>query len=252
MAHSLFIFLQSRLFSLSFIVIKGSYLPVSSNNKVFPVFPIQSILKRMQRLMNLFRTFTYTAMLMTVALFFTNCSTSQKIKVESDYSYHGKFKKYKSFDFVKDMNPNRLEDDPQSRIIEDEIRFRMGLIGYKQTDKKPDLLVSYRIFFDDLRFTGFNQPDIEEWVRYEDEKEKYDPIKYNLRQGTLLILFFDGKQQRTVWQGYASGIFGNALFASEKMLKRPVRAIFDRYRFLAEGFPYGERAQNNSDRENHE
>ncbi|WP_250630693.1 DUF4136 domain-containing protein [Rhodoflexus caldus] len=206
----------------------------------------------MQRLMNLFRTFTCAAVLMTVALSFTNCSTSQKLKVESDYSYHGKFKKYKSFDFVKDMNPNRLEDDPQSRIIEDEIRFRMGLIGYKQTDKKPDLLVSYRIFFDDLRFTGFNQPDIEEWVRYEDEKEKYDPIKYNLRQGTLLILFFDGKQQRTVWQGYASGIFGNALFASEKMLKRPVRAIFDRYRFLAEGFPYDERARNNSDRENNE
>lgn len=171
------------------------------------------------------------------------CSASQKLKVESDYSYYGKFKKYKTFDFVRDVNPNRLSDDPQSRIIEDEIRFRMGLMGYKQTDQKPDLLISYRIFFDDLRFTGFNQPDIEEWIRYEDEQEEYDPVKYNLRQGTLLILFFDNKQQRTIWQGYAAGIFGNALFASEKMLKRPVRAIFDRYRFLAEGFSYDERAR---------
>jgi hypothetical protein len=206
----------------------------------------------MQRLMNYFRTFTCSAALITAALAFTNCSASQKIKVEYDYSYHGKFKKYKSFDFVKDLTLDDTVQNPQRLIIEDEIRFRMGLIGYKQTDKKPDLLISYRIFFDDLRFTGFNQPDIEEWIRYEDEKEKYDPVKYNLRQGTLLILLFDGKQQRTIWQGYASGIFGNALFASEKMLKRPVRAIFDRYRFLAEGFSYDERARNNYDGQNNE
>jgi hypothetical protein len=207
----------------------------------------------MQRLMNDFRTFAFFVGLLLVAFIFIGCSTSQKIKVESDYSYHGKFKKYKSFDFVRDAAMlNDTAINLQNRIIEDEIRFRMGLMGYKQTDKKPDLLISYRIFFDDLRFTGFNQPDIEEWIRYEDEKEKYDPVKYNLRQGTLLILFFDGKQQRTVWQGYASGIFGNALFASEKMLKRPVRAIFDRYRFLAEGFSYDERVRNNTNRENNE
>jgi len=203
--------------------------------------------------MNDFRTFAFFVGLLLVAFIFIGCSTSQKIKVESDYSYHGKFKKYKSFDFVRDAAMlNDTAINLQNRIIEDEIRFRMGLMGYKQTDKKPDLLISYRIFFDDLRFTGFNQPDIEEWIRYEDEKEKYDPVKYNLRQGTLLILFFDGKQQRTVWQGYASGIFGNALFASEKMLKRPVRAIFDRYRFLAEGFSYDERVRNNTNRENNE
>jgi len=216
-------------------------------------FLTHAILKVMQRLMNDFRTFAFFVGLLLVAFIFIGCSTSQKIKVESDYSYHGKFKKYKSFDFVRDAAMlNDTAINLQNRIIEDEIRFRMGLMGYKQTDKKPDLLISYRIFFDDLRFTGFNQPDIEEWIRYEDEKEKYDPVKYNLRQGTLLILFFDGKQQRTVWQGYASGIFGNALFASEKMLKRPVRAIFDRYRFLAEGFSYDERVRNNTNRENNE
>ncbi len=171
-----------------------------------------------------------------------SCMSSKRYTVETDYSYYGKFKKYKTFDFVKDISPSS-EENIQNKMIADEIKFRMELLGYKQTDRKPDLLVSYRIFFDDLRFTGYNQPSIEEWARSEDEEEEYDPIKYSLRQGTLLVLLFDGKQQRTVWQGYASGIFGNQLFNGERYLKRPVRQIFDKYRFLAEGFAYDNKAE---------
>jgi Domain of unknown function (DUF4136) len=189
-----------------------------------------------------------SALALAIVALFSACMSGRRYTVETDYSYHGKFKKYKTFDFVKDISPN-AEENAQNRVIQDEIKFRMELMGYKQTDRRPDLLVSYRVFFDNLRFTGYNQPSIEEWARREDEEEEYDPIKYSLREGTLLVLLFDGKQQRTIWQGYASGIFGNQLFAGERYLKRPVRLIFDKYRFLAEGFVYDAKASAKPDDE---
>jgi Domain of unknown function (DUF4136) len=178
------------------------------------------------------------------AILATACMSSRKYNVETDYSYHGKFKKYKSYAFLKDTN---ADTSLQNAVIEEEIKFRMELLGYKLVDKNPNLLVSYKIFQDNLRFTGYSQPEIEVFVKneeYIDEKEqKYDPVKYSLREGTLLIVFFDGKQEKAIWQGYASGIFGNAFFNSSKYLKKPVRLIFDRYKFLADGFAYDEKRQ---------
>lgn len=173
------------------------------------------------------------------AMALSACMSSRKYQVETDYSYQGKFKKYKSYAFLKDTN---ADTSLQNSIIEEEIKFRMELLGYKLVEKNPHILVSYKIFMDNLRFTGYNQPEIEVFVKNEeyidDKEQKYDPIKYSLREGTLLIVFFDGKQEKAIWQGYAAGIFGNSFFNSAKYLKKPVRLIFDKYRFLAEGFAY--------------
>ncbi|TAH20802.1 MAG: DUF4136 domain-containing protein [Cytophagales bacterium] len=174
-----------------------------------------------------------------MAIVASACMSSRKYNVETDYSYQGKFKKYKTYAFLKD---SQADTSLQNAVIEEEIRFRMDLLGYKLVEKNPNILVSYKVFMDNVRFTGYSQPEIEVFVRneeYIDEKEqKYDPIKYNLREGTLLIVMFDGKQEKAIWQGYASGIFGNNFFNSTKYLKKPVRLIFDKYRFLAEGFAY--------------
>jgi hypothetical protein len=174
-----------------------------------------------------------------LALVVSSCMSSRKYNVETDYSYQGKFRKYKTYAFLKDSN---ADTSLQNAVIEEEIKFRMELLGYKLVEKNPNILVSHKIFIDNVRLTGYSQPEIEVFVKneeYIDEKEqKYDPIKYNLREGTLLIVLFDGKQEKAIWQGYASGIFGNSFFNSTKYLKKPVRLIFDKYRFLAEGFAY--------------
>ncbi|MCU0394050.1 MAG: DUF4136 domain-containing protein [Thermoflexibacter sp.] len=191
---------------------------------------------------NYYLIFKLLGMFAVFAFVCSACMSSRKYQVESDYSYQGKFKKYKTFAFLKDTN---ADTSLQNSIIEEEIKFRMELLGYKLDEKKPHLLVSYKIFYDNLRFTGYSQPEIEAFVKneeYLDEKDQnYDPIKYNLREGTLLIVFFDGKQERAIWQGYASGIFGNAFFNSSKYLKKPVRLIFDKYKFLADGFIYNDK-----------
>ncbi|MDW7694022.1 DUF4136 domain-containing protein [Flammeovirgaceae bacterium SG7u.111] len=170
-----------------------------------------------------------------IVLFSFSCSSSKDYLIESDYSYSGKFKKYKTYTFVKQADADK---DPSiyNSIIEDAISYRMKLQGYKRSDSKPNLLVSYRIFFDDFEFMGYSQPNIEAWARTENEEEEYNPVEYDLKRGTLLVLLHDRKKRKVIWQGYAAGVFGNKEFDNDRYLKRAVRSVFDQYRFFAEGY----------------
>jgi len=168
-------------------------------------------------------------------LILPGCYTYREYPVEYDYSYHGKFKKYKSFSFLE--NSASIEDTVVSHeVIEDIIKSRLQTQGYNYRLEKPNLLVSYKIYYDSLNFRGYDQPDIETWVKYEKNSEDYSPRKYELRKGTLLIQLYDRKQERSVWQGYATGVYGNIYFNNERQLKIAVRSILDRYQFLAEDF----------------
>ncbi len=130
-----------------------------------------------------------------------------------------------------------FDSSMQNDIVEKAIKIRLQQQGYRMSANKPNILVSYKLFYDDFDFNGYNQPSIEDWVATEDEDEDYDPIRYNLREGTLLVLLFDRKREKSIWQGYASGVFGASDDEqAQKNLRRAVRSIFDRYQFLAEGF----------------
>ncbi|MCB0497738.1 MAG: DUF4136 domain-containing protein [Cyclobacteriaceae bacterium] len=168
-------------------------------------------------------------------LILSGCYSYREYPVEYDYSYHGKFKKYKTFAFMQ--NVSAVPDTSISMgLIEDIIKSRLQSQGYSFKDDKPNLLVSYKIYYDSLNFRGYDQPDIETWVKVENEDEEYNPRKYDLRKGTLLIQLYDRKQERSIWQGYATGVYGNIYFNNERQLKIAVRSILDRYQFLAEDF----------------
>ncbi|MCH7514575.1 MAG: DUF4136 domain-containing protein [Bacteroidetes bacterium] len=163
----------------------------------------------------------------------SGCYSYREYPVEYDYSYHGKFKKYKTFTFIE----NQGNDETMSNaVIQQAIKKRMELQGYRQKSSKPNLLVSYKIYFDSLNFRGYDQLDIEKWIKSQRIDEEYDPRYYNLRKGTLLIQLYDRKQERAIWQGYATGIYGNIYFDNERQLKVAVRSILDRYQFLAQDF----------------
>lgn len=167
-------------------------------------------------------------------IFISSCLSYEKYVVESDYSYLGKFKRYQTFDFLTDANYNKIESE-QDTTLRKAISSRMKLQGFKQENKNPSLLVTYKVFYDDFSFQGYQQPDLEQWIRYEDENMEYDPVKYSMRQGTLLIIFLDRKKETAVWQGYASSLFANRQFDNDRYLKRAVRNIFDQYRLFADG-----------------
>ncbi len=168
-------------------------------------------------------------------LMLSSCFNYREYMVESDYSYQGRFKKYKTFNFLNYTNPD-VDTSMQNSVIEESIKSRLELQGYRLDEKDPNLIVSYKIFYDNFRFQGYNQPDIEEWAKTEREEESYDPVKYELRQGTLLVLLWDNKREKAIWQGYASGLFGNPYANNDRYIKRAIRSIFDRYRFFAEGY----------------
>jgi len=124
-------------------------------------------------------------------------------------------------------------------IVEKSIVSRMKFLGYKQSDSRPHLIIGFKMFNDSLRFNGYDQPDIEEWIKNQKVDLNYDQRKVNLKTGTLLIQFFDRRQNRSIWQGYATTLYGSINFNNERHLRNAVISILDKYRFMAEGFTEG-------------
>jgi hypothetical protein len=176
-----------------------------------------------------------SGVILAIALIVSGCFSYREYPVEYDYSYHGKFNRYKSYAFLENASPV-VDTMVSKEIIEKVIRDRLAVQGYKYKGEKPNLLVSYKIYYDSLSFRGYDQPGIEDWVRYSRTNEKYDKHDYRLKKGTLLIQLYDRKQDKSVWQGYATGVYGNIYFNNERQLKIAVRSILDRYKFLAEDY----------------
>lgn len=174
---------------------------------------------------------------LVVGLLFMSCLGYKELPVEYDYSYKGNFKRYRTFDIMK---PAGIVDTTMvNEVIEKSIIARMKFLGYRQASNKPHLIVGFKMFNDSLKFNGYIQPDIEEWVRNQKEDLNYDPQKYNLKTGTLLIQFYDRRQNRSIWQGYATTQYGSIDFNNSRHLKNAVISILDKYRFWAEGFLEG-------------
>ncbi|MDJ1470598.1 DUF4136 domain-containing protein [Cytophagaceae bacterium DM2B3-1] len=178
----------------------------------------------------------YPLLAIALLVVFGSCMNESRFLVEYDYSYKGNFKKYNSFCFVDNGSADDKDSTMSNPIIEESVRKQLELHGYRFNKRKPSLLVSYKIFYDDLRFQGFNQPEIENWIATEDEEVKYDPIKYSMVRGTLVVQLLDAKKHQTVWQGYASGLYNDQTLTSDRYLKRAVRSIFDKYRLFADGY----------------
>jgi hypothetical protein len=173
--------------------------------------------------------------LLTLAIIFLgSCLGYKELPVEYDYSYKGNFKKYRTFDIMKSSNP--ADSTMMNAVIEKSIIARMKFLGYRQAVNRPHLIIGYKMFQDSLKFNGYNQPDIEEWARSQREDVDYDPQKFNMNSGTLLIQFYDRRQNRSIWQGYATTMYGSIDFNNNRHLKNAVISILDKYRFWAEGF----------------
>lgn len=185
-------------------------------------------------------------LLLVICVILSSCLGYKELPVEYDYSYSGTFKKYRTFDI---MRPVGMEDDSTmtNKLIENSILSRMKFLGYRQTERRPHLIIGYKMFTDSLNFNGYIQPDIEEWVKGQDQTLNYDPLKYNLKSGTLLIQLFDRRQNRSIWQGYATTLYGGIDFQNQRHLKNAVISILDKYRFWADGFVEGQSNTADSD-----
>lgn len=173
----------------------------------------------------------------SLVILFASCLGYKELPVEYDYSYHGNFKKYRTFEI---MRPVGVSDSSMTNaVIEKSIVSRMKFLGYKQSDHRPHLIIGFKMFTDSLNFSGYNQPDIDEWVKSQNVELTYDMKKFNMKTGTLLIQFYDRRQNRSIWQGYATTLYGGIDFHNNRHLKNAVISILDKYRFWADGFIEG-------------
>ncbi|MBU2916137.1 MULTISPECIES: DUF4136 domain-containing protein [Reichenbachiella] len=180
----------------------------------------------------------------------SSCSSQKDFVIESDYSYNGRFKKYKTFDFIiMAENDTLIHKD----LIEKTIASRMHAQGYRYSAEKPDLLITYKIFVENFAMKGYAQPSFDKWVSDNwserllvDDKLVQDPSNsitaeynnqmYDMYDGTMLVSFFDRKRRRTVWQGYASGVFSQGEDTSDRSIKLATAKIFREFRIVANGY----------------
>lgn len=166
------------------------------------------------------------------------CQGFRELPVEYDYSYNGKFKKYSTFDL---METSIIDEDSSMfhPIIESNIISRMKFLGYRQTNRKPNLLIAYRLFNDSLAFKGYEQPEIEDWVEKPYSERDYHAKNINMKTGTLLIQLYDRKQEKLIWNGYSTTLYGSIEFQNQRQLRNAVISILDKYRFFADGYLEG-------------
>ncbi|QKG53269.1 DUF4136 domain-containing protein [Hymenobacter sp. BRD67] len=190
----------------------------------------------------------FTATLQLICLLslglLSSCLTSRDARIESSYSYRGRFRHYRTYGF---LSGNGLAADSTrlSESLRDAIRQRMRLQGYRFSKRSPDLMVSYKLFEGDMHFPGFVQEDITRWVKNNDAEDEQTPEEQRhgyqrtrllMLDGTLMVTLIDTKTDNAIWNGYASGVTVPEGLRGEYVLVRSVRSIFDRYRIFTENY----------------
>ena len=175
------------------------------------------------------------------------CMTTREARVESDYSYRGNFRHYRTYDFVTGTG---LTSDTSrlGQSVREAIQQRLQVQGYRQAKRRPDMLVNFRVYEGDMNFHGFVQEDLSQWIKRNIEEnddtprealQGYQPVRLLLAEGTLLLTLIDVKTNRAVWNGYASGVSVPEGPMGAVVLRRSVRSILDRYRVFTEEFANG-------------
>ena len=173
--------------------------------------------------------------------------TTREARVESDYSYRGNFRNYRTYDFVTGSDLT-ADSSRLGQSLREAIQQRLLAQGYRLNRRRPDMLVNFRVYQGDMNFHGFVQEDLSQWIKRNieesddtpsDARQGYQPVRLLLAEGTLLLTLIDVKTNRAVWNGYASGVTVPEGPMGEVVLRRSVRSILDRYRVFTEEFANG-------------
>ena len=186
-------------------------------------------------------------LLVLAGLLLAGCMTTREARVESDYSYRGNFRHYRTYNFVTGSDLT-ADSSRLGQSLREAIQQRLLAQGYRLNRRRPDMLVNFRVYQGDMNFHGFVQEDLSQWIKRNieesddtpsDARQGYQPVRLLLAEGTLLLTLIDVKTNRAVWNGYASGVTVPEGPMGEVILRRSVRSILDRYRVFTEEFANG-------------
>lgn len=170
------------------------------------------------------------------------CFSSKDYVTEYDYNYQGSFKRYKTFAFVI---PSEKDTSSISPVLSATIGARLGSQGFREQDIKPDMLVSYKIFMDSIKYRGYEQPEFNYWLtrlsesKTNDDEEKeqqkdetYNQVKYSQNQGMLVIYVIDSKKGNTIWQGYTAANFDDESPNFQSDVTRAAYRVMNEFKIL--------------------
>jgi hypothetical protein len=185
--------------------------------------------------------------LILLSVIITSCLSQRDFIAEYDYSYRGNFKRYQTFGFVEETG---RDDSSFQPVIEKTIVSRLGSQGFRLKDNNPDMLITYKLFFDQVKYRGYVQPDFDMWLQkkgvpvsaeveeeeeeVEEQREKgedYNKVKYQENEGMLVVFVID-KRGNTIWQGYTSASFDYSSPNLNVDLARATYRIMDQFRLL--------------------
>ena len=188
-----------------------------------------------------------TMLLVLAGVVLAGCMTTREARVESDYSYRGNFRHYRTYGFVTGSGLT-ADSSRLGQVVCEAIQQRLLAQGYRLARRRPDMLVNFRVYEGDMNFHGFVQEDLSQWIKRnieesddtpKEDRQGYPPVRLLLAEGTLLVTLIDVKTNRAVWNGYASGVTVPEGPMGEVVLRRSVRSILDRYRVFTEEFANG-------------
>lgn len=188
--------------------------------------------------------------LILLLILISSCFSQRDFIAEYDYSYRGNFKRYQTFGFVEETGRDPASSQP---VIEKTIVSRLGSQGFRQRENNPDMLITYKLFYDQVKYRGYVQPDFDMWLQKkgvgvateeeeEDEEESeeerevgedYNKVKYQENEGMLVIFVID-KRGNTIWQGYTSANFDYYSPNLSVDLARATYRIMDQFRIVIE------------------
>ena len=182
-----------------------------------------------------------------ILIFCASCFSSKDYVTDYDYNYTGSFKKYKTFAFVQSEDIDTTVIAP---VLNATIGARLGSQGFREEKSKADMLVSYKIFTDSVRYRGYVQPEFDYWlnrtgltyrndegeiVREQEKDETYNMVKYAENNGMLVIYVIDSRKGNTIWQGYTAANFDFESPTSPSDITRAAYRVMNEFKILKRG-----------------
>jgi hypothetical protein len=182
----------------------------------------------------------YIFLIICFSIFCFSCLRN-KVFVEHDYKYSLGFIDYKTYTFVDcERDTSYICEDVQQAI-----KTQMAARGYVYTSEKPDLYVNFHIYYDALKYRGYEQPSMNIWLNVQNDDPTYKAVNYSLNKGTLMISLIESGTAEIVWRGYATGIF-NEKSSKKSYFKNIVSTIFTEYPLFATDEAFSRRKINRS------
>jgi hypothetical protein len=183
------------------------------------------------------KTLSILSLAAASALAFTSCSPTSHVEVAQGVNFHG----YKTFGWVNanvkkaDRADNEIVDNNIKNAVSSELEEK----GWRETEQQPDVLLDYNVTVQKgvkreaepvygYPYTGYFYSPWRRRMGYYYNPGFFSGYRtYNVpfKEGTLTVNMVDAKNNKLIWQGWATGDLTSNNVTS-KDAKADVESIF--------------------------